>query len=211
MAGVVITLAQQKGGAGKTSLAANLAIAWHLMGRDVATLDIDPQGSLTRWHAERVRNQGEGVLPVHVSVTGWRTRREVDRLVDRHAIVVIDSPPHAGTEVRIAVRAAGLVIIPVQPSPIDLWATVPTIALTREEGRPALLVLNRVAARTRLAHELAGHIGALGVPVANARIGNRTALASAMLAGQGVGEGAPGTVADGEIQALANEIMANIA
>jgi chromosome partitioning protein len=205
MAGRAITVAQQKGGAGKTTIAVNLAVAWAGQGRRVAVVDIDPQGSLTRWFAARTATLGDPGL-THVQITGWRTQREVERLLGSHDVVVIDSPPHAETEAKIAVRAASLVLVPVQPSPMDVWATEPTLALAKAEGRPMLLVLNRVPSRTRLADALAGAIEGLGVPVAATQLGNRTGYAAAMMDGLGVSEGGRNKAAD-EIMALAREVL----
>jgi len=99
MAGTVITIAQQKGGAGKTTLAAHLAIAWAGQGRNVALVDIDPQGSLAAWHALRTERLGDGKTGLaFAAITGWRTAAEVERRARDHDIVVIDSPPHAETE-----------------------------------------------------------------------------------------------------------------
>src|SRR5580693_7209919 len=116
MVGLVITIAQRKGGAGKTTLATQFAVTWARRGARVAALDIDPQGSFSAW-------------------------------VD---LVVIDAPPHAETEARIAVRAARLVVVPVQPSPLDLWATAETLKMATDERRRSLVVLNRVPPRSRI-------------------------------------------------------------
>jgi chromosome partitioning protein len=205
MAGKVVTIAQQKGGAGKTTLAAHLAACWSQSGLSVAAVDIDPQGSLTRWFAARTATLGDPGL-THVQITGWRTQREVERLLATHDVVVIDSPPHAETEAKIAVRSASLVLVPVQPSPMDVWATEPTLALAKAEGRPALLVLNRVPPRTRLADALTGAIAGLGVPVAATQLGNRTGYAAAMMEGLGVTEAGRNKAAE-EITALAQEIL----
>lgn len=211
MTGKVFTVAQQKGGAGKTTLAAHLAIAWAQLGYKVATVDIDPQGSLTRWHA--VRSEATGGQPgfTHVQITGWRTQAEVEKLARSHDIVVIDSPPHAQTEARIAVRAATLVVAPVQPSPMDLWAVHPTIDLAAQERRRLLLVLNRVPPRARIADELVGRVHELVAPpaveLATAQVGNRTAYAGTLMTGLSVTEAARKTQAAAEMQALAEEIL----
>jgi chromosome partitioning protein len=121
--------------------------------------------------------------------------------------VVIDSPPHAETEARIAVRAAALVLVPVQPSPMDFWATKPTLDLARAEKVPALLVLNRVPARAKLTGAMLEAVQSFFVPLAETRIGNRTALAAALNAGQGILEYDPASTAAAEITALAAEVL----
>ena len=206
MAGSVITIAQQKGGAGKTTLAAHLAIAWVGQGHSVALVDIDPQGSLAAWHASRAERFGDGKLGLDfAAITGWRTAAEVERRARDHDIVVIDSPPHAETEAKLAIRAASLVVIPVQPSPMDVWATKPTLDLAAQERVPVLLVLNRVPPRANLTEAMLAKIAELGATVADARIGNRVALATAMLEGRGITEASSSRAAE-EIAALAQEI-----
>ncbi|WP_085090739.1 ParA family partition ATPase [Azospirillum oryzae] len=214
MTGKVFTVAQQKGGAGKTTLAAHLAIAWAQLGYRVATVDIDPQGSLTRWHAVRAEATGGQPGFTHVQITGWRTQAEVEKLARAHDIVVIDSPPHAQTEARIAVRAATLVVAPVQPSPMDLWAVHPTIDLAAQEKRRLLLVLNRVPPRARIADELIAKVHELvdppAVELAAAQVGNRTAYAGTLMTGLSVTEAARKTQAAAEMQALAEEILGRV-
>jgi len=206
MAGTVITIAQQKGGAGKTTLAAHLAIAWAGQGRNVALVDIDPQGSLAAWHALRTERLGDGKTGLaFAAITGWRTEAEVERRARDHDIVVIDSPPHAETEAKLAIRAADLVVIPVQPSPMDVWATKPTLDLAGLEKVPVLVVLNRVPPRANLIEAMLAKLAELGAAVADARIGNRVALATAMLEGRGITEASSSRAAE-EIAALAQEI-----
>ncbi|MEQ8967750.1 MAG: ParA family partition ATPase [Azospirillaceae bacterium] len=209
MAGTILTVAQQKGGAGKTTLVAHLAVALAASGRRVATVDIDPQASLSRWMEAREEALGETGI-THRRIGGWRTAAEVERLARDHDVVLIDSPPHMETEARIAVRAAALVLLPVQPSPMDLWASRPTVDMAAQEKRPVLLVLNRVPPRATLADEVIARIDELGAPVAAARIGNRVAYASALMAGRSVTETSRTSRAAEEIRALAEEILAQV-
>ncbi|MFV3077410.1 ParA family partition ATPase, partial [Niveispirillum fermenti] len=209
MAGRVITIAQQKGGAGKTTLAIHLAVTWVLAGRSVALVDIDPQGSLSAWYGQRQSLMGpEQTGLTHLQISGWRTQREVERLARTHDIVVIDSPPHAETDARIAVRTASLVVVPVQPSPMDLWATRPTLDLALAEKRPALLVLNRVPARGRLVDAVAEKAAELGVPVATAHLGNRIGFAGSLMDGLTLAETDPRSKGVEELALLAAEIWA---
>ncbi|WP_207481671.1 ParA family partition ATPase [Arenibaculum pallidiluteum] len=210
MTGKVITVAQQKGGAGKTTLVAHLAIAWHEAGRSVAVVDIDPQASLTRWFEARNAALDGAAGIEHVQITGWRAQREVERLARNHDIVVVDSPPHMEIEARVAVRSADLVVVPVQPSPMDLWATEPTLKLARDEKVRVLLVVNRVPPRAKLADTLIDRIQELGADVARTHVGNRVQFAAALLDGRSVTETARRTRAAEEVQELAAEILERI-
>jgi chromosome partitioning protein len=208
MRGLTLAIAQQKGGAGKTTLAAQLAVAWSAAGGNVALLDVDPQASLTAWFRERERTLGDGRTGLHlVQTSGWRVANELDRLKRAHDLIIIDSPPHAETDARIAVRAGGFVIVPVQPSPMDLWATQPTLDLARKEKASALIVLNRAPARGRLLDNVLATLSEAETPVAKTILGNRTAFPASMMQGLGVVETVPRSPAATEISALGDEIM----
>jgi len=206
MAAKVITVAQQKGGAGKTTLAAHLGVAFAQSGKSVAMVDIDPQGSLSRWADVR---EATGVSEPAITVSkiqGWRTASEVDKLAANHDIVLIDSPPHMETESRLAVRAASLVLVPIQPSPMDVWASESTVEMADDEKSSCLLVLNRVPARAKLVDKLRPHVKKLGAKLAKTTIGNRIAMASSMFEGRGVTEGPKSRAAE-ELSALAREVL----
>jgi chromosome partitioning protein len=212
MPGTIVTIAQQKGGAGKTTLAIHLGLAWAASGRRVAIIDIDPQASLSTWFRLRNERRGTGSTPIEaLAVSGWRVTAEVERQAREHDIVLIDSPPHAETEARIAVRAGKLVLVPVQPSPMDLWATKPILDLARAEKTPVLLVLNRVPSRAKLTGAVLEAFKALNVPLAEAQIGNRVALAAAINEGQGILEYQRSSTAAREITALAEELLRRVA
>ena len=210
MAAKIITIAQQKGGAGKTTLAAQLAIVWALQGKRLAVLDIDPQGSLAAWAELRRARLGDAALGFDfAALSGWRATEWVERRAREADIVILDSAPHAELEARIALRAASLVVVPLQPSPLDLWSAATTFRLARDEGREVLAVLNRVPARSSLTETVAGQLAREGVPLAAAALGSRVAFAQAMAQGKGVVETAPSAAAAAEITALAAEIAAH--
>jgi chromosome partitioning protein len=207
MAGRVITIAQRKGGAGKTTLAAQLAVAWARQGAKLALLDIDPQASLSAWVALRRTRLGDAEIGFEfAALPGWRAEQWIADRAREADLVVVDGPAHIEAEARIAVRAAGLVVIPVQPSPLDLWATEATLAMARDERRQVLAVLNRVAPRSPATERIAAELSQAGAPIAAARIGNRVALVHAMAQGLGVLETAAASPAAAEIAALAQEI-----
>ncbi len=102
MTGIIFTIAQQKGGAGKTTVAAHLAVAWSRRGeRSVAILDIDPQGSLGEWLEKRERRLGEDATGFAFrTASSWGARREAQRLARDHDVVLIDTPANAEREAR---------------------------------------------------------------------------------------------------------------
>src|ERR1700688_2237651 len=161
---ILITVAQQKGGTGKTPLAANLAAAL-APSRKVALLDIDPQHTLTRWHALRPNTAAKLTFS---DVSGWRGTGELDWLKAVHDIVVIDSPPQIDTDARLAIRGATLVLIPVQPSPPDIWAAEGTLKLAAAEKRKAALVLHRVPSAGKLRQTVAVQLQRDGKPLLTA-------------------------------------------
>jgi chromosome partitioning protein len=202
---LVITIAQQKGGAGKTMLAANLAAAM-ATDRRVCLLDIDPQRSLTRWHAIRAR-QGGGLPAIGFSdVSGWRLRAELERLMAAHDVLIVDTPPQVDAEAKRAIRVAHLVLVPLQPSPPDLWAAEGTVALARAEKRPIRLVLNRAPTASKLRTAVERDAAAAGYEVLAHTLGNRAGFANAFAQGMGAVEAAPKSVAAQEILALLREI-----
>ena len=202
----VITVAQQKGGAGKTMLAASLA-AVYAGSRRVALLDIDPQHSLSRWHKLRPATVPAITLS---DLSGWRLATEIERLRRQHELLIVDSPPHVDTDARLAIRVAGLVLVPVQPSAPDLWAATATLDLARAERRTARLVLNRVTGTT-LRAPVAAELARLDQTPLAARLGNRIGFANAFAQGLGVTEAAPRSLAANEMGALADEVAGLLA
>lgn len=207
MAGRIITVAQQKGGSGKTTLTVNLAVALRRKGFSVAVLDTDPQGSLGRWFMERLQRIGEDPGLEFSTSSAWGASYEGEKLKRHFDVVLIDTPPKIESDLRPALRVADLILVPVASSQVDLWATEGVLDLADREKRPVLIVLNRTRPNTRLGAEVAAGAAALGVDVARAQIANRVAYAETLGHGGAVSEGPPGPARD-EIAVLAEEIMA---
>lgn len=208
MGGRIISVAQQKGGSGKTTLAAHLAVALALKGEfPVALVDVDPQGSLGTWYEAREEAFGDaGTGLTFRTSSGWGARREARSLARDHGLVILDTPPKTDSDVRPAIEAADMVIIPVQPTLVDLWATGQTVELARREGTGSLVVLNRVPPRAALTEEVMAAIGENGFDVATARLGNRTAFAASMGSGRTILETDPRGKGAEEARQLAEEI-----
>ncbi|MCK8785245.1 ParA family protein [Roseomonas sp. NAR14] len=229
----VVALAQRKGGVGKSTVAANLAVSLGLRGQRVAILDTDPQKTLRHWHEARERSvarqgaaregtaregaarggAGSAANAPRVEIafedpSGWRVPGTVERLRRSHDVVMLDTPPHSETDTRLAIRAADLVLVPLQPSPADLWATDAMLELALAEKRPAVLLLNRVPATGKLRAEIGAELKQRGLAVMPVELGNRTAYASAFLHGLGVAEASPRSAAATEMAELAEAMLA---
>lgn len=203
--GHVIALAQQKGGSGKTTIAVNLAIAFLRRGASVALIDTDPQGSLGRWFMARRARGNPGV--VFSTASAWGIGYECEKYRQEVDWVIVDTPPKADADLRPALRESDLVIVPVAMSQVDLWATEAVLDLARREHRPALVVMNRARAGTRLHGEVAVGMEALEATAARTPVGNRVVYAEALGEGQGALERGRGPWT-AEVEALADEVAA---
>ena len=210
MAGKVIAVVQQKGGSGKTTLAANLAVACLRRGMRVALLDTDPQGSLGRWfmtRRERLGETGTAAAGLEFSTSSaWGVAYECEKLRKTADLVIVDTPPKVDADLRPALREADLVLVPVASSHVDLWATDGVLDLAARERKSAWLVLNRTRAGTRLVDEVAAAAAELTAGVTQARLANRVVYAETL--GQGLGAIEAGhAAARAEVGALTDEVL----
>lgn len=203
-----ISLVNQKGGVGKTTLAVNIAACRGLlMARRVLLIDTDPQGSVLQWQAIQ-ENRTFDVLhrPENLS------RRELLGWEKQYDDMVIDSPPATGEYTRKVLSLSDMVIIPIGASPLDIWATRETLEMVSEArsnqpGMLAKLLIYRKIPRTRVGEEIRGAIQDYGLDVFQAEVGQRVAFVEAMIAGLSVIEFSPRSIAATEIQNLCQEIM----
>lgn len=196
----------QKGGSGKTTIATHLARALQLDGADVLLVDSDPQGSARDWAAVR---EDQPLTVVGID------RPTIDRdlkNVARKDYVVIDGAPQAADLAVSAIKAADFVLIPVQPSPYDIWATADLVELVKQrieltDGRlQAAFVVSRAIKGTRIGGEITEALIGYGLPVLDSRITQRVSYPGTAAAGTTVLEAEPDSDAADEIRALANEI-----
>jgi chromosome partitioning protein len=205
--GQVISIAQQKGGTGKTTLSIHLAVACLQLVKSVVLIDLDPQATLTRWYRNRVTNGVESDSLIHRQTSGWRVERELETLKRNHDLIILDNPPHAETGLKIAIRSADLLLVPVQLSPADHWAMQTTLDLAAAEDTDALIVYNRVPPRGRSSQKVRETIERGDVAIARTNLGNRIAFSASLMSGLGITEFASRSPAAAEIMNLANEIL----
>lgn len=204
---IIISVLNQKGGSGKTTISSNLAQALALDGHKVLLVDSDPQGSLRDWNEA---NGGE-LLPV-VGLDRETLPKDLKAVSDGYEFVIIDGAPQIAKMSAAAVKAANLVLIPVQPSPYDIWACadlVDIITARQEvtEGKPlAYFLISRAIKNTKLGLEIKQALVDYELPVMKAFTTQKVAYPTTASEGQTVFN-EPGCSAAREITAIKNEVM----
>lgn len=201
-----IVFAASKGGVGKTTLCAALSShAGSTEKKKVAIIDLDPQGSLTAWW-----NSRENDAPELIEASAGNLS-EVLKQADAagYDYVFVDTPPAHMKTIETGIQNADYVLVPCQPSPVDIAAIGDTLATIEDLGKPFAFVMNRVIARTRIGEQaillLANHGKVAGRPIAQ-----RTAFATAMTDGRSAPEVSGGKQAGEEIDALWKFLLSNL-
>ena len=176
-----IALVNQKGGCGKTTVALHLAAAFWQRGDNVLVLDLDPQASAAEWHDARAEP-----LPHVESVQPARLAKVIAHAREiATGMLVLDTAPHSEAASLEAARCADLVLVPCQPSIMDLRAMRKTVELLKLVKVPAFALLNNVPSYGAIADEAADTIAAdLGLPVCPVRFGDRVAYNRCLISGQ---------------------------
>jgi chromosome partitioning protein len=193
-----IAVLAQKGGSGKTTLSLNLAIAAVHTGKQVVVIDLDPQQSSARW--SRLRSAD---APVIISAHGPNLSEVIETARANGAeFVVIDTAPKSESVALAAAKLSDLVIIPCQPSNLDLDAIADTVNIVELAKRPAFITLTHCRASSTLADQAEEALQTYGLPVAPVRIGSRVAFVKSLAEGKGVIEAEPSSAAADEVRRL---------
>jgi chromosome partitioning protein len=207
----VITLASRKGGAGKSTLTAQLAAQAHASGKRVTVIDADPQGSLSLWHS--LRKDG---VPKLVTPERGLDRALAFAMIEGADTVFIDTAPTMWVVVQEAIRAATLVLIPARPGFLDLDAVRETVKTARERNKPYAVVLNACPVKrgTREAPAVAqsrAYLQHEGVPVFAGQVSHRASFSTTLAEGASAGEAEPASLAAAEITRLWTAVEKSVA
>ena len=205
---MIVGVLNQKGGVGKTTLAVNIAAGLARTGSRVLLIDADPQGSALDWAAAR---EGAPLFSV-VGLPRPAVHKEIGTLCHGYDHIVIDGPPRVSELARSAIMASDLVLIPVQPSPYDVWAAEEVIKLIDEvrvfkENIKSAFVINRKITNTAIGREVREALSAYSVHVLDAAIAQRVVFAEAVGRGLSVFECEAGGPAAADIDAVIKELL----
>ncbi len=212
----IISLVNQKGGCGKTTVSMHLAgaLAGRRGGKKVLVVDADPQGTATRWAASASDEDPFPASVVGLAAANAKVHREVQKFVEDYDFIIIDCPPAADSPVpQSALLITDVALVPVIPSPPDLWAALgigKTIegARTVNEELQVRLVLNQLQINTTLAREASEILPQFGIPVAESSLAFRQMYRQCAAFGQTVHSfGSKAKDAVEEIEALTDEIL----
>ena len=177
----VITISQQKGGTGKSTLAVHLAMAfikYHDL--KVAIIDTDPQGSLGKWFMIRTEKKVSNENLTFKTASLWGAQYESKTLKNDHDIVIIDTPPKIESDARPSIEAADLVLIPMAASHVDFWATGAIVDIAKKANKKILAQINRSSQRSKLINKTKEFIKSLDLDSTETIIGNRQIYTSSM-------------------------------
>lgn len=209
--GKVIAFSNQKGGSGKTTLTANIAVLWSNSGYRVAVIDCDSQKSLSYWLDERKKYYGE--TDIGISSYSFDIRNlsnEVKQIKRKYDFILIDSPPSITFDTIQILKATDRVFVPVQPSPVDLMATIPFLNLAKQEKKNPIIFLNRVMPRAKLTEAMILRLRYAGAKIARSRISSKVIFAETFSVGRGVIDISVTSDAAKEIINAGNEILRNL-
>tara|TARA_B100000579_G_scaffold413863_1_gene406941 strand:- start:293 stop:931 length:639 start_codon:yes stop_codon:yes gene_type:complete len=204
----VITISQQKGGTGKTTLAVHLAMAfikYHNL--KVAIIDTDPQGSLGKWFMIRSEKKVSNENLTFKTASLWGAQYESKTLKNDHDIVIIDTPPKIESDARPSIEAADLVIIPMAASHVDFWATGAIVEIAKKANKKILAQINRSSQRSKLMDKTKDFIKSLDLKPTHTIIGNRQIYTSSMGEGKTAVEKQKKGNAVDEIKKLSDQIL----
>jgi chromosome partitioning protein len=191
-----LAIVAQKGGSAKTTVTVHLAVEALRAGHRVAIIDIDPQASATGWHRVRARD-----APALAAVAAAELPDAIEAArSDGFDLILVDTPSHTASAALAAIRAAQFVLIPCQPSAIDIAALGSTVDMLKAAGRAGAVVLTRTRPGPDL-EQAAEAVTAMQLPL-TPNIGDRVAYKRAIASGQAVVEFEPEGKAAAEIKAL---------
>ena len=183
----VISIANQKGGSGKTTVSVNLSVLWSNSGYKVAVIDADSQKSFTNWFNARKNYYGTDDTGITlISYDPSTLSENIKNIRKNFDFIIIDSPPQISMDSILIVRSSNHIFVPVQPTPVDLLATLTFLELVNKEKRKSTVILNRVLPRARLTEAMILRLRYAGATIARSKLSSRVIFAETFNMGRGV-------------------------
>lgn len=212
----IITVANQKGGSGKTTLTMAIAGALALRDNKVLVVDADPQGTATQWAGAAGENKPFPATVIGLATAKGKLHQMVRPLLDDYAFVVIDCPPSVDEQAsQSAMLVSDACLIPLQPTPADMWATVGIVELVSKArlvnpDLRAFGVPNRVTASS-LGKQVLDVMKENDIEFMHAKLGNRMSFQEATIRGSVPAQmGAAHKVAAAEVEAVVTELLTRL-
>ncbi len=208
---MIISVINQKGGVGKTTISIHIASTLALAGNKVLLVDADAQKSSLDWAGAREENP---IFTV-IGMPSNKLHKQVSLMAEDYDYIVIDGPPRVYDVAKSCIAASDIILIPIQPSPYDVWSADEIVKLINEVKEPlstykkiqACFVINRKIPKTVIGRDVEEALGQYNIPVLKSSLCQRVTYAETAARGTSAIEDDPESIAGKEIKSVVEELL----